>query len=317
MRPLRWALVLSALLVVACGCVLPGSSPSAAPDASGFSSATATASPVAAARPACAGSPAPTSWQHVIWIWFENKSYSDVIGSADASYLNQLARSCAVATNYHGVTHPSLPNYLAATSGSTHGVTDDAGPDAHPVSGPSLFTQVAASGRQWRSYDESMPHSCALQPAGAYAVKHNPAAYYTSARAQCQRWDVSLDPLATDLRRGTLPAFALVTPNLCHDTHDCPVGTGDAWLHRVLPVILSSPAYRAGGTAVFVTWDEDDNSHVNRVPMIAIAPSVRPNTRIGGRLNHYALLRTTEQLLGLPPLGAARSASSFAASLTG
>ncbi len=260
-----------------------------------------------AARP-CVGAPAPVRWQHVVWIWFENKPATAVVGSSSAPYLSGLASACASATDDHGVTHPSLPNYLAATSGTTHGVTDDAGPAAHPLPGASLFSQVSAAGLQWRGYDEAMPGPCATTSSGRYAVKHNPAVYYTDLRADCRRWDVGLDHLAADLAADRLPAFAFVTPDLCHDMHDCSVAVGDAWLRGMLPALLTSPAYQRGSTAVFITWDEDDGGPANSVPLLVVAPSVVPGTTIGDRLDHYALLHTTEHMLDLAPLGAAASA---------
>ena len=246
-----------------------------------------------------------------MWIWFENKPDVAVLGSPEAPYLNRVARQCGTATDYRGITHPSLPNYLAATSGSTHDVRDDGGPDAHPIDGPSLFGQVAAAGMQWRSYQEALPQACARRSQGRYAVKHDPAAYYTELRARCAQWDVPLDALTADLAAGTLPAFAFVTPDLCNDTHDCPISTGDQWLSQVLPTILRSPAYMDGTVAVFVTYDEDDSGHDNRIPFVAIAPSIPAGTVFPAPADHYTLLRTTESLLGLPPLGEAASAQTL------
>ena len=137
-----------------------------------------TPAPARAATSACVGATAPTLYDHVIWIWFENKA--PVVGSSSAPYFTSLAHGCGYAANYYAVTHPSLPNYLAATGGSTFGVADDKYPSAHPIAGASLFSQVAATGRQWRAYNESMPSNCALTSSGTYAVKHNPAAYYLS-----------------------------------------------------------------------------------------------------------------------------------------
>ena len=263
---------------------------------------------VSSNRP-CVGAAQPATWEHVIWIWFENKPSTSIIGSPDASYITTLAASCALAMDYHGITHPSLPNYLAATSGSTNGVADDGGPAAHPLAGPSLFGQVGAAGKEWRSYEESMPSPCALASSGTYAVKHNPAAYFTAVRTDCARWDVGLDQLTADLGADHLPAFALVTPDLCHDMHSCSVSAGDTWLRRTLPTLLSSSIYAHGTTAILITWDEDDSAHGNRVPLLVVAPSVAPQTRIGAKLDHYSLLRTTEQMLGLPFLGSAAQAT--------
>jgi hypothetical protein len=302
------------LVVAACAAPGPTSVPTLPPFTAALPSPTAVATATAptltsatADHPCVAAAP-PRGWRHVIWIWFENKPSAGVLGSASAPYLTGLSKECASATDYHGVAHPSLPNYLAATSGSLHGVTDDAAPSAHPLPGASLFSQVSAAGMEWRAYNESMPVPCAQDSSGTYATKHNPALYYTTLQAECQRWDVGLDRLTTDLATDQLPAFAFVTPNLCNDMHDCPVATGDGWLRAMLPAVLGSVAYQRGDTAVFVTWDEDDGSHNNRVPLLVIAPSVAPATTITARLDHYGLLRTTEGMLGLGALGNAASA---------
>jgi phosphatidylinositol-3-phosphatase len=249
----------------------------------------------------------PRRVDHVIWIWMENKAYGDVIGSPAAPFVNGLAKRCGVATDYHGVTHPSLPNYIAATSGSTHGISDDDSPAAHPLGGPSIYSLLGKAGRTWRDYAESSPGPCPTFSTGTYAVRHDPATYYTGIRSDCRQWAIPMGTTArgsflSDLRAGTLPAFAFVTPNTCSDTHDCPVATGDAWLAAWFDEILASPAYRSGRTVVFLTWDEDDGTTTNRVPLVVVAPSVRPGTEAGGRLDHYALLKSTQQLLGLTPL---------------
>jgi hypothetical protein len=59
-----------------------------------------------------------------------------------------------------------------------------------------------------------------------------------------------------------------------------------------------------GRTAVFVVWDED-----SYIPNIVIAPSVIPGTSTSTAVNHYGLLRATEEMLGLPLLGNAAGAT--------
>jgi hypothetical protein len=241
----------------------------------------------------------------VVWIVMENHSYSQVIGSPSAPYENALAAQCGLATNYVAITHPSLPNYIAMTSGETQGVTDDSGPSSHPLNVPSIFSQLGTGG--WRSLQESMPSNCYLSSSGQYAVRHNPAAYYTNIRSDCQTYDVPL---------GATPdisaPFTFVTPNLCNDTHDCPVTTGDDWLKTFIPKLTSSPEYQAGSTAIFLTWDEDDFTDVNQIATIVIAPSTVPGTRSATRFHHYSLLRTTEEMLGLTTyLGAAAGVTSM------
>jgi phospholipase C len=247
----------------------------------------------------------------------ENRTYSSVLGSgAAAPRLSAYARKCGLATQSYAVTHPSLPNYLAATSGSTGGVRSDCGPAQCPQNRGSLFGQVQKAGKQWRSYVEAMPHNCDLSIAGRYAPKHNPAVYFTPVRSRCKSWDVpmggSRGAFATALSRRTLPAFSMVTPDMCHDGHDCSTSTADSWLGTWLGRITASPAYRSGDTAVFVTWDEGVGSN-QHIATVVVAPTVPRGTRSSLRFTHYSLLRTTEDLLGLPRLGAAAKARSMRA----
>ena len=93
--------------------------------------------------------------------------------------------------------------------------------------------------------------------------------------------------------------------------HDCSIATGDAWLSSFLGKVFSSSQYEAGRTAVFVTWDEDDGSHGNHIATLVAAPSVVPGTVSSTRFNHYSMLRTTEEMLGLGLLGNATSAASM------
>ena len=129
--------------------------------------------------------------------------------------------------------------------------------------------------------------------------------------AACTQNDVPIAQLVPDLRSGDLAPYTFVTPNLCSDEHDCQVSDGDRWLARWVPRIVRSPAYRAGTTALFITYDEDDHNEANRVYTVVVAPSVPPGTVATEDFTHYSLLRTQEELLGLPLLGGAASAASM------
>jgi hypothetical protein len=251
--------------------------------------------------------------KHVVWVWMENHTAETVFGAPDAPVETTLKDQCGSSSAYQSVGSPSLPNYVGATSGDTRGIADDAPPTDHPLPSDNLFRQTRAAGLTSRSYEEGMTSPCQLDSAGRYAVKHNPAAYYVGAqdRPACQRDDVALGdptngPLASDLAHDTLPAFSFVTPDLCHDTHDCPVADGDRWLGQWLPTVLDSTAYRTGATVVFIVWDEP-----TPMPLLVIAPSVASGTSTVEPFNHYSLLRTTEELLGLPLLGQAAHANSM------
>jgi phospholipase C len=157
-----------------------------------------------------------------------------------------------------------------------------------------------------------MSQNCQQVSAGRYAARHNPAVYFLPVRSRCDQWDVRMGgaggAFATALADNRLAAFSFVTPNLCSDGHDCSLATADAWLGTWLDRIVTSRAYAAGHTVVFVTWDEDDSAHANHVATIVIGPTVPPGTRASGSFTHYSLLRTTESILGLAHLRNAATA---------
>jgi phospholipase C len=262
------------------------------------------------------------NYSHVIWILEENHSYGDIIGSAQAPYINSLVSSCGLATNYHNISHPSLPNYIGMTSGvGLSGLTQFSS-DCNPsrkcsTSAPSIFGQTAS----WKAYEESMPSNCYRKNSGAYAVRHNPAPYFSKLTG-CVTKDVPFTQLSGDLANGTLPAFSFITPNLIDDMHDGTIAQGDQWLQSNLPAVLNSSEYQTGKVAVFVTWDEGTGGTSNdcaantsdigcHVATIVISPSTTPGTQSATLFNHYSLLGSTEQLLGLPALGLASGANSM------
>lgn len=287
----------------------------------------------ASSKPMCGATASMHKIRHVIVIVDENKSYGEVVGSQSAPYINSIVAKCAVATNFHNLTHPSLPNYLGLTFGGSLSRIDQYSSDCQPSSCPrlvgsnNLFHEIP--GRKWMSYEESMPYSCDRSDSGGYAAKHNPAVYYTDLNGACATHDVALgspsqSPLLTALSsEATAPALSFVTPNLCDDMHDCSVGTGDSWLQTWLPLITSSTVYGRGDTAVFVVWDEGDGDNTGEscawnvqdqschVPLLVIAPSVHRGTAVRTQYNDYSLLKTIEVLLGVPQLGGAKSARSM------
>ena len=254
----------------------------------------------------------PDHWDHVIWVWMENHTYHQVVDQKSAPFTTWLLHHCGSTTRYSDVGRPSLPNYIAATSGDIHGIHDDADPASHRISANNLFRQVRRSGRSSRSYAESMPKPCDLGTTHRYAVKHNPAAYYIGEndRTACRRDNVPLDHSASQLRwavdHWSLAAFTVVVPDLCNDTHDCDVGFGDRWLGSVLPRIWTSDLYKDGKTAIFVVWDEP-----TPMPNVVISPRTPVGKQVGEGFDHYSLLRTTEEMLHLPLLGRANGARSM------
>ena len=236
------------------------------------------------------------SFSHVVIVVMENHGFDQVIGNPDAPYLNALARQGALATGYRGVAHPSLPNYLALLGGDTFGIASDC--TACHVAGASLVDQMEGAGISWKAYMEGISSPCFTGPsAGRYAKKHDPFVYFdrvVANAAWCGKV-VPLGRLAVDLRAGALPRFAWITPDLCHDMHDCSVGEGDRFLAGLLPPVLG--ALGPDGV-LFVTWDEAEVLS-NRVALIVAGPSARTGARSSEILTHYSLLRTVEEGLGL------------------
>ncbi|MEU7837904.1 MULTISPECIES: alkaline phosphatase family protein [unclassified Nonomuraea] len=265
-------------------------------------------------------SAAPQTYDHVIWIWLENTSYGQLIGNKDAPAFNLLAHQCGTATSYYGMTHPSFRNYIAATSGvDWHGAPascDPGVPDYCYAPFPSILDQVKAQGREWRIYSDGMPENCRATDAEPYVVHHNPAPYYPQIADDCARWNVPAGTprsgaLHDDLGAGTLPAFSFLVADKDHDISGTEISAGDTWLGGWLLRILSSRAYLSGKTAVIVSFDEGyglgtdeecvtTRSETCHVPTFVVSPSTRPGAKSDVFFNHYSLLRTTEELLGIP-----------------
>jgi acid phosphatase len=277
-----------------------------------LATATATAAPAAAAP----------AYSKVLVIVEENSTYADISGASDAPYLTGLAQAYGSATdmtaNYpEGC--PSLAAYILLTSGTTAGICDDQGPRHHPLTVPNVFAQLDAAHRPWRNYAEDLPAPCASRNSkdGVFLVRHTAVPYFTTLRDSCRTGQTGLPALAADAAAGRLPDFALVTPNACHDMHGAPpcprdrVAAGDRWLSTWVPRILAGPDYRAGKLIVIVTWDEGSDQS-NHIPTVVVSPTTHTVVSTEPH-NHCSTLRTVQDVLRLPPLACARTATSLAA----
>jgi hypothetical protein len=248
----------------------------------------------------------------LVVIFMENHEQGDVVGSPSAPFENALARRGRTYTNYFAITHPSLPNYLAFASGSTHGKTDD-DIAVGEIDGPTLWTQLTAAGIRWAVYEESMPSPCFTQGSsgsspGDYALKHNPAMPFravSSDVAECGR----VQPL-TQMDPKQLPPMSFITPNECNDAHSCDLSSGDAWLAGHVPALLGA------GADVIVTYDEgttdlgaDGGSGGGQVFAVEAGPGVPNGATVTKPLNHYSLLAGIEQRFRLAKLGEASGAT--------
>ena len=247
---------------------------------------------------ACTQNPAPRAAPtHVFIIVMENHSAQEALS---APFTASLAGRYGVAENYHAVAHPSEPNYLALSSGSTWGVQDDS---YHVLPRQDIGTELTNAGVRWRAYMEGLTDAGCIDSPLPYDPGHNPFAFYGGA---CPSNVVPLTSLATDLA-GITPRFTWITPDRCHDTHDCDVAAGDAWLRRQVGEITASEAWKSGGV-LFITWDEDDETAANRVLTLVVTPGLGHRTS-AREYTHYSLLATVEDLMGVKRLGQAAAAT--------
>lgn len=258
------------------------------------------------AQPA-AKEPVIPDFSHIVIILEENHGLTNIIGNSEAPFINKLAKTSALATNYDAIFHPSLPNYLALTSGTNGGITTDCSPSSQCWANVRNITdEIEASGRTWKAYEESMPAACTTVNSGLYAVRHDPFVYYPDISqnpSRCDNHVVPFSELAHDLANNSLPNYVFITPNVCNDMHDCSVQTGDNWLKKLVPKILQSKAFTKENSLLAITWDEaEGQTEPNRVPLILAGQKVKKNFSSSQPYNHYSLLKTIETAWQLKPL---------------
>jgi phosphatidylinositol-3-phosphatase len=250
---------------------------------------------------------------HIAVIVMENEEYGDIIGSPSAPYINRLARRYGLALRMYAISHPSLPNYLALTGGSTFGIDSDCTDCS--VAASSIVDQLQTAHVSWKAYMEGLPHPCFTGPgAGDYAKKHDPFVYYTRVSRDAARCShvVPLSQLTADERARTAPRLVWITPDLCHDMHDCDVATGDRFLAGLVPPLLRALGPRA---LLIITWDEgssDDGccrlASGGHITTIVAGPLARPHARLRTPTDHYSVLQTIEDLFRLRRLRGAACA---------
>ena len=248
----------------------------------------------------------------------ENHSYSEVIGNPQMPNLNALAKQNVLLTKSYGVSHPSLPNYIALLSGSTQGITKDC-KDCF-VNQKSLPDLIEASGRTWKTYQEDMPSACFVGDAKPYVQKHNPFIYFDPIRtnaARCNRSIVPLSTLDSDLAANQLPNLSFIMPNLCNSAHDCGLDVADKWIGGMVSKLQASPAL-GKNYLIVVTFDEGEGKDAasfnsaggagGQVATVLISPQAKTGFNDPTSVSHYGLLKTILLAWGLPDLGSTSQA---------
>ena len=251
-------------------------------------------------------SPAPATYAHVVLVVEESNSGAAFI--AGSSYFASLATQGELFTNYHGVSHPSEPNYMALISGATQG-TD--GSDSCITSGaPSLAGQMIAAGVSVRGYVESGAH---------YACRHDPFSQFTDAAGA----DASFSTFPTLLTGyAALPRFSLVIPDASNDGGDLgTILTASIWAQANLDAYAQWA--KANNSLLIYVSDENDSDpnysanqpgeNGNDALALAVGAGITPGSTNAGAFDHYSMLRTVEDIFGLGHLGAAGGAADMIA----
>jgi hypothetical protein len=271
---------------------------------------------------------------NVYVILMENTSLSTLetaITGGQAPNLKGWQTAYGTSTQYYGVAHPSTPNYIALTSGGTQGIGCDclAAPGQgtctpvldfcfacscdQPTSVKNIGDQLEAASKTWMDFGEDMGTPCNMTDSGNYAQRHNPFLYYDDVQTPSSRCTshcvdfMNFNPAS--------PAnFNFIAPNLIDDMHSSTITAGDTWLGSHVPAILASSAYMSGGLLVIV-WDEDDGSGGlggttnDPIGIWVFSPYAKTMYSSTVKANHYSLLATFEDGLGVGRLGMASAAT--------
>jgi hypothetical protein len=276
--------------------------------------------------------------KHVFVIAMENHDSTEIYGSSKAPYINHtLLPAYAHSTNFNdplALSIPSEPHYVWMEAGtnafSDHTFTGDGDPSSSNSTSSTahLATQIAnaTNGVTWRTYQEGLNGStgaCPIHSSGLYAAKHDPFVFFkdvsgsppSATNANCAAHHRAYSAFASDLAAHDVATYTFITPNLCHDMHGASgcgstdeVTQGDTWLSTELPRILSYASANAG--AVFVVWDE--GASTLKLPFIAAGPGVKTGYAGGVSYTHSSLLKSIDEILGLPTLPKVTSANDLA-----
>jgi hypothetical protein len=263
-------------------------------------------------------------YDHVIIVMEENYSYVQIIGTTNAPVLTALSKTKYTAnfTNSYGNTHPSEPNYLELFSGSNQGVTTDiVGPaSGAPFNDCNMGSSLIAAGYSFIGYAESQPSvGWTSGTSGNYYTKHCPWINWMVGATSDSipvNSDLPFSSFPDSLHYSKLPTVSWVIPNIVDDMHN-PTGSstaiqnGDAWFKKnIMPLVRWAVTHN---TLVITTWDEDDNLHSNNIATLFSGSNINGGTYSTPTFTHYDVLRTIEDMYGLPYCGS----SSTAADITG
>lgn len=268
---------------------------------------------------------APPTWDHVVIVFEENRSLSQVIGSADAPYINNvLVAGGASMADMYAITHPSQPNYLQFFAGANQGVTTNDDTSAiTPFNTPNLGAELIAAGRSFTGYSENLPsvgYTGFEADGGLYARRHNPWVQWQSADAPTNNHlaPTTNQPYSafptTSAGYASLPTVSIVIPNNQDNMHDGTIQQADTWLSNNLGAYAAWA--QANNSLLVLTFDEDNSAARNQIPTVFYGANVRAGAQVGGTWTLHNVLHTVEAAYGTPNAGASADVRSIAGAFT-
>jgi hypothetical protein len=216
-------------------------------------------------------------------------------------FLASLAAQGALLRNYHALTHPSQPNYIALVAGDAYGIKDD---NPVTIDVPHLGDLLDAKGISWKVYAEDYPGGCFVgsssndNDTGFYVRRHVPFVEFANVQhdlARCAAHVVSASQFDADFQEHLLPSFSFYVPDTIHDGHDTSVADADAWLRSRFESKLKDPDF-ADGLLFVVVFDEGTLTGSNKVYCSLSGPGIIPGTVSDSWYDHFSLLRTFEEI---------------------
>ncbi|KAI8914529.1 phosphoesterase [Gorgonomyces haynaldii] len=248
-------------------------------------------------------------FDRIFVITLENQSYKTATSNP---YLGQLAQKGRLLTDYHGVTHPSQPNYISMIAGNTKGVFLDFDSTLKQAT---IVDQFESKGISWKSYQQSYPGNCFTGgSSGTYRRKHNPFISFSAITGDANRCAkiVNADQLQTDIANNAVPQYVFYTPDMNNDGHDTDIRYASNWLQGFIEPLLVNPVFSK--TLFVVTFDENDNQldfFGNQVYTVLLGPGFTPGSTDNTKYNHYSLLATVVKAWGLTGIDNDKKATPF------
>ncbi|GJJ76293.1 phosphatidylinositol-3-phosphatase [Entomortierella parvispora] len=259
------------------------------------------------ASAALAAPPKGAAYDHVFVIFLENTDYS--LAYSDSNFQALLSQGVLL-DNYHGLTHPSQPNYIAAIAGDYFDVSSDSSTEFDSTY-KTVVDLIEAKQLTWKGYMEDIPSACytGTSSKSLYYRKHDPFVSFdliSKNMTRCISHVVPATQLQTDLNNGSLPNYSFYTPNIKNDGHDTTVAYASQWLTGFLTPLLSNPNFLKN-TLVVVTFDEaddysDETNHILTL-LLGDAVSSLKGTTDDTYYTHYSLISTVTNNWGLGNLG--------------